>query len=93
MEGCCMKQAILIRKMYVAGTNNLVMEYYRKIDREKYQFDFIVDSDSNAIPEEEIKALGCIKLHPISTLWDGQKISTVYVNKTTILFFMPTTTR
>lgn len=50
--------ATFIRKMHAAGTKNLVMEYYRHIDRHKVQFDFICDEDSNAVPEEEIKALG-----------------------------------
>ena len=34
------------------------MEYYRHIDRSKVQFDFICDSDSQAIPYEEIERLG-----------------------------------
>ena len=32
------------------------MEYYRHIDRDKVQFDFICDSDSQAIPDEEIES-------------------------------------
>lgn len=40
------------------GKKNLVMEYYRHIDRGKVQFDFICDSDSQAIPDEEIESLG-----------------------------------
>ncbi len=50
--------AIVIGKMDSGGKKNLVMEYYRHIDREKVQFDFICDSDSQAIPDEEIKKLG-----------------------------------
>lgn len=50
--------AIVIGKMNSGGKKNLVMEYYRHIDRSKVQFDFICDSDSQAIPEEEIKSLG-----------------------------------
>lgn len=50
--------AIVIGKMNSGGKKNLVMEYYRHIDREKVQFDFICDSDSQAIPEEEIRKLG-----------------------------------
>lgn len=50
--------AVFLRKMHAAGTKNVVMEYYRHIDKSKVQFDFIVDSDSNAIPEEEIVRLG-----------------------------------
>ena len=40
------------------GKKNLIMEYYRHIDRNKVQFDFICDSDSQAIPKEEIESLG-----------------------------------
>lgn len=50
--------AVIIGKMHSGGKKNLVMEYYRHIDRNKIQFDFICDDDSNAIPTEEIEALG-----------------------------------
>lgn len=45
-------------KMHIGGKKSLVMEYYRHIDRNKYQFDFICDDDSNGIPEEEIEEMG-----------------------------------
>ena len=50
--------AIVIGKMDSGGKKNLVMEYYRHINRGKVQFDFICDADSQAIPEEEILSLG-----------------------------------
>ena len=50
--------AMIIGKMDSGGKKNLVMEYYRHIDRNKIQFDFICDSDSQAIPYDEIKRLG-----------------------------------
>lgn len=50
--------AVIMGKMHSGGKKNLVMEYYRHIDRSKIQFDFICDDDSNAIPKEEIEALG-----------------------------------
>lgn len=50
--------AIVIGKMDSGGKKNLVMEYYRHIDRNEVQFDFICDSDSQAIPYEEIESLG-----------------------------------
>ena len=50
--------ASIIGKMDSGGKKNLVMEYYRHIDREKIQFDFICDSDSQAIPDEEIESMG-----------------------------------
>lgn len=50
--------AIIAGVLHSGGKRNLIMEYYRHIDRTQIQFDFICDSDSNGIPEEEIKALG-----------------------------------
>lgn len=50
--------AIIAGVLHSGGKRNLIMEYYRHIDRTKVQFDFICDSDSNGIPEEEIRALG-----------------------------------
>lgn len=45
-------------KMNGAGVESMVMNYYRHIDKEKFQFDFIVDNDSQVIPYEEIKSYG-----------------------------------
>ena len=53
-----MRAAIIVGKMDSGGKKNLIMEYYRHIDRNKIQFDFICDSDSQAIPEQEITDLG-----------------------------------
>ena len=50
--------AVIMGKMHSGGKKNLVMEYYRHIDRNKIQFDFICDEDSNAIPTDEIESLG-----------------------------------
>lgn len=50
--------AIVGGKIDSGGKKNLIMEYYRHIDRSKIQFDFICDSDSRAIPREEIESLG-----------------------------------
>lgn len=50
--------AVIIGKMHSGGKKNLVMEYYRHIDRKKVQFDFICDDDSNAIPQKEIEEMG-----------------------------------
>lgn len=50
--------AIIAGVMHSGGKRNLIMEYYRHIDRSKIQFDFICDSDSNGIPQKEISELG-----------------------------------
>lgn len=50
--------AIIAGVLHSGGKRNLIMEYYRHIDRSEVQFDFICDSDSNGIPEKEITELG-----------------------------------
>ena len=40
------------------GVESVVMNYYRHIDREKVQFDFIVCEGSTLVPREEIERLG-----------------------------------
>ena len=50
--------AIVAGVLHSGGKRNLIMEYYRHIDRLEVQFDFICDSDSNGIPKEEIEKLG-----------------------------------
>ena len=50
--------AIVAGVLHSGGKRNLIMEFYRHIDRTKVQYDFICDSDSNGIPTEEIESLG-----------------------------------
>ena len=50
--------AIVGGKIDSGGKKNLIMEYYRHVNRNEVQFDFICDSDSQAIPYEEIESLG-----------------------------------
>ncbi|MEK0211196.1 glycosyltransferase family 1 protein [Bifidobacterium mongoliense] len=50
--------AQVIGKMVGGGVESVVMNYYRHIDRTRVQYDFLVDSDSTRIPEEEITSLG-----------------------------------
>lgn len=45
-------------KMLGGGVESVVMNYYRHIDKTKFQFDFIIDDDSKIVPEEEINVLG-----------------------------------
>ena len=44
--------------MESGGVEATVMNYYRHIDRSQVQFDFVVQTDSTAVPEDEIKSLG-----------------------------------
>lgn len=40
------------------GVESSIMNYYRHIDKDLIQFDFIVDADSTIVPREEIEDLG-----------------------------------
>lgn len=44
--------------MNCGGTENMIMNLYRNIDREKIQFDFLVNSKESCFFDEEIKKLG-----------------------------------
>lgn len=50
--------AHIMGKMAAGGVESAVMNYYRNIDRQKVQFDFIIDEDSTIVPYEEIESLG-----------------------------------
>lgn len=50
--------AQIMGKWVGGGVEAVVMNYYRHIDRNKIQFDFICDEDSTCIPYEEIEKLG-----------------------------------
>ena len=50
--------AHIMGKWLGGGVESVVMNYYRNIDRNKVQFDFICDEDSKYIPREEIEKLG-----------------------------------
>lgn len=45
-------------RMGIGGIENFLMNVYRNIDREKYQFDFVVHSDIIADYDREIEQLG-----------------------------------
>lgn len=50
--------AHIMGKMVSGGVESVVINYYKNIDKEKIQFDFIVDKDSTYIPFDEIKNMG-----------------------------------
>lgn len=52
------KIAHIVGKWVGGGVEAVIMNYYRHIDRNKIQFDFICDNDSTDIPYEEIEKLG-----------------------------------
>jgi glycosyltransferase involved in cell wall biosynthesis len=50
--------AQVVGKMVGGGVESVVMNYYRHINHDEVQFDFLVDADSTLIPRQEIEALG-----------------------------------
>jgi len=50
--------AQILGKMNGGGAEQVVMNYYRAIDRSKVQFDFFCFKSSGLVPAEEIKAMG-----------------------------------
>ena len=48
----------MLNSMGMGGIENFLMSLYRSIDREKYQFDFILQSKEEGFFEKEIKELG-----------------------------------
>ncbi|MBE6159682.1 MAG: glycosyltransferase family 1 protein [Lactobacillales bacterium] len=50
--------AHIVGKWVGGGVESNLMNYFRNIDRNQVQFDFICDSDSIDIPKEEIESLG-----------------------------------
>lgn len=53
-----LKVAQIVGSMNSGGVEGVVMNYYRHIDRDKIQFDFIVLDNSKHIPRAEIESLG-----------------------------------
>lgn len=59
--------------MDMGGIENLLMNIYRNIDREKVQFDFMVHRDKDAYFDDEIRNLGgriykCVHLTHLNIL-------------------------
>ena len=50
--------AHIMGKMISGGVESVVMNYYKNIDKDKVQFDFIIDEDSTHIPKIEIENMG-----------------------------------
>lgn len=48
----------LVNGMNCGGTENMIMSLYRNIDRDKIQFDFLVNSKEKCFFDDEIKKLG-----------------------------------
>lgn len=68
--------AQIIGKWVGGGVEAVIVNYYRAMNREKIQFDFICDEDSTNIPYEEIKSLGgkVILIPPYQKLFKYQRV-------------------
>ncbi len=53
-----LRVAEIMGKWVGGGVEAVVMNYYKNIDRDKVQFDFICDDDSTNIPYDEIQKMG-----------------------------------
>ena len=58
MQDKPIRVAQIIGKWLGGGVESVVMNYYKYIDRNEIQFDFICDEDSTNIPYEEIEKMG-----------------------------------
>ncbi|MBQ7960086.1 MAG: glycosyltransferase family 1 protein [Clostridia bacterium] len=54
----CKRILQVVSTLNRGGIESMIMNLYRKVDREKIQFDFIVQRDPNGAFSDEIKALG-----------------------------------
>lgn len=50
--------AQIVGKMNSGGVESFIMNYYRNINRDKIQFDFIVDENSTLPQKKEIEEMG-----------------------------------
>ena len=53
-----LRVAQVMGKMNGGGVEAVVMNYYRHVDRSRVQFDFVVDSDSQMVPNDEVESMG-----------------------------------
>lgn len=67
--------AQIVGKWIGGGVEAVVMNYYRHLDHNKIQFDFICDDDSTNIPYDEIEKLGgkVILIPPYQKVFKYQK--------------------
>lgn len=67
--------AQIVGKWVGGGVEAVLMNYYRNIDHNKIQFDFICDEDSTNIPYDEINSLGgkVILIPPYQKVFKYQK--------------------
>ncbi|MFT9004728.1 MAG: glycosyltransferase [Liquorilactobacillus hordei] len=52
------KVAMIMGKMIGGGVEAVVLNYSKRIDKKKFQIDFIIDKDSTVVPKEDIQKIG-----------------------------------
>lgn len=62
--------AQIVGKLWAGGVENVVFNYYRKIDKSKFQFDFYYDEDSTVEPPRDLIDMGAFffKVPPYQNL-------------------------
>lgn len=75
MDNKPIRVAQIVGKWVGGGVETVLMNYYRNIDHNKIQFDFICDEDSTNIPYDEINSLGgkVILIPPYQKVFKYQK--------------------
>ena len=70
MESNVIRILHIVTYMGRGGLETMIMNYYRNIDRNRVQFDFLVHRDFEADYDEEIKELGgkIYRLPPLNPL-------------------------
>jgi len=58
MEQTPIRIAQIIGKVVMGGVDSVVMNYYRHIDKTKFQFDFFMDGYEDTFIDDEIRSLG-----------------------------------
>lgn len=68
--------AQIMGKLWAGGVESVVFNYYRAIDKSRYQFDFYYDADSTVEPPQELIDMGArfIKIPPYQKLNEYLKI-------------------
>lgn len=71
----------MLNSMGMGGIENFIMNAYGSLDKEKYQFDFILQNEEESFFEKEIKELGGniyiiprIEKHPVKHIFELRKI-------------------
>lgn len=71
----------IVGRMDRAGAETMLMNYYRAIDRSRYQFDFLVFTRDRCDYDDEIESLGGRILRIESTSWFDRTIAMVRLMK------------